>query len=740
MKTLTVSDAGEELKFNRRNRDRALAWSDVASMPGALRASTVKKTAVWPRPDYAKLIDNGMHPLGARILKHAYDAVAASPAKTDDESLQIYIEAVTRVRETVESWVQDRTKIAAFTHGAAAAFGGLMQAQHAETKAMEGQAIDVLSLLTPSQGAQSTARILLNALWPLPPGTTNRFPRGSMAYNELWAIGGNRALTRLQFGYDDIKKMLDDLREGWPAKREAWQVQGYQVLKINDSEVIKSARREAYSVKLLLSNGKSIYANTLDTEQEALAYKQALSAIALVDKYNRLVDSFETEDAAREHARTKVSTRSSVWTPDALAIDKLSRVGVDWRSGKDVTPQQMMDRFGFRGINFGNWVPNDERQKLLNASYDSWSDLATLLDAPPHTIAMDGKLGYAIGAQGNGKHAGHFVPGLNEINATRFAGGGVLSHEWGHFVDHYLATLVCDARGENAFVSAMTTYPNTLEELKKNNPQHRDWLDAFAKVMRTLKRRTESPQEAEARNRQALEKSQKNARSWLKQMNIPQAISALQGTSAQQAENFERVLAATITRGASHDSPHRPIGRTKSPHNQVPEVVAQIWEIATQACGEPPPTAAYKNFAINLYAIEAHRQAIANPTQKNVDTDYFSQSKLMDSHKGGEAYWSTSEELFARAFADWARIKLLDRNQINEHLSSNLHASYAAAKELGLVEANPFLAGEELDAAVQAIDDLVRLLPIERMADDEKLTNTNGGDFASEQRGLFDRP
>ena len=38
----------------------------------------------------------------------------------------------------------------------------------------------------------------------------------------------------------------------------------------------------------------------------------------------------------------------------------LPRVGPDRRQGKDVTPEQFGETFGFRGVQFGNWVENDK--------------------------------------------------------------------------------------------------------------------------------------------------------------------------------------------------------------------------------------------------------------------------------------------------------------------------------------------------------------------------------------------
>ncbi len=113
------------------------------------------------------------------------------------------------------------------------------------------------------------------------------------------------------------------------------------------------------------------------------------------------------------------------------------RQGPTVREG-DVTPKQLMDTFGFRGVNFGNWVSQAERQDFSNAAWDALHDLSRVLKLPQKTLSLNGLLGLAFGAQGGGSFAAaHFVPGVNEINLTKTQGAGCLAHEWAHALDHY---------------------------------------------------------------------------------------------------------------------------------------------------------------------------------------------------------------------------------------------------------------------------------------------------------------
>jgi len=122
--------------------------------------------------------------------------------------------------------------------------------------------------------------------------------------------------------------------------------------------------------------------------------------------------------------------------------DNSPRKGPDYRGGADVTPEQFSDAFGFRGVQFGNWVEGDKRQQDLNEAYDGLMDLASIIDVPPKALSLDGQLGLAFGARGRGGKqpaAAHYEPKLSVINLTKKSGAGSLAHEWWHAVDNYFA-------------------------------------------------------------------------------------------------------------------------------------------------------------------------------------------------------------------------------------------------------------------------------------------------------------
>lgn len=87
------------------------------------------------------------------------------------------------------------------------------------------------------------------------------------------------------------------------------------------------------------------------------------------------------------------------------------RIGQDYRGGKDVTPEMFQEKFGFRGVQFGNWVgKTEERQQNLNEAYDALHDLAGLLNVSTQALSLNGELGLAFGARGQGRSRSCFRP------------------------------------------------------------------------------------------------------------------------------------------------------------------------------------------------------------------------------------------------------------------------------------------------------------------------------------------
>lgn len=150
--------------------------------------------------------------------------------------------------------------------------------------------------------------------------------------------------------------------------------------------------------------------------------------------------------------------------PDYRRQVNALRQGPTRREG-DATPESFQDAFGFRGVQFGNWVEDGRRQVDINEAFDAFMDLADALGIPPKAVSLDGSLGLAFGARGHAGAAAHYEPGQVVINLTKMSGPGSLGHEWFHAFDNYFARL--DKTGETK-AKALDSFATTNTGAPKN--------------------------------------------------------------------------------------------------------------------------------------------------------------------------------------------------------------------------------------------------------------------------------
>ena len=121
-----------------------------------------------------------------------------------------------------------------------------------------------------------------------------------------------------------------------------------------------------------------------------------------------------------------------------VPLTEAKRVG-----GKKVNvkkPEDMVKLFGFRGVEFGNYVDDEDGKHHLVKASEALQDLADILGMDVKDVSLNGRLGMAFGARGKGRALAHYESVSKVINITKNAGAGTLAHEWGHALDNILRT------------------------------------------------------------------------------------------------------------------------------------------------------------------------------------------------------------------------------------------------------------------------------------------------------------
>lgn len=156
----------------------------------------------------------------------------------------------------------------------------------------------------------------------------------------------------------------------------------------------------------------------------------------------RIGEDHDSYDAALKFAKmmSKDSrTKVQRYTPPQLMT--IRRDGPAFRrNNAHVTGKRLMEKFDFRGGEFGNWLTDADRQISLDMAYDSLMDLARATNLSYKAIGLNKELAIAFGSRGRSRALAHYEPERKVINLTKLKGAGSLAHEWFHALDDYLGT------------------------------------------------------------------------------------------------------------------------------------------------------------------------------------------------------------------------------------------------------------------------------------------------------------
>lgn len=351
-------------------------------------------------------------------------------------------------------------------------------------------------------------------------------------------------------------------------------------------------------------------------------------------------------------------------------LAKVERWGHDWRQGRDIVAQDLIDHFGFRAVEFGNWLPQDERQLVLNMAFDSLCDLADALNIAPKGVSLGGELAVAFGSRGRGgKNAAlaHFEPLRNVINLTRLNGAGTLAHEWMHALDFYLA----DRQG----------YLSDHSEKRNSFP------GAMGKVVKSLKYRNFTATEM-------------HERAWVKsQRGIENALSWLYGQSEQNRaalkilinERFRQVHVGLYQYAQDKLKylASNPDDTVCSELGVIPRVIqiekaSELLRALKEGCEDVSKFSHVKgkieknlNWMMSHLSVavtlDAAREMKADlpkaffSSSSQCETNFYLEAKKLDKDRS-TLYWSTTRELFARAGAAYIYDALTQKDIRSDYL------------------------------------------------------------------------
>ncbi|MFW1644279.1 PLxRFG domain-containing protein [Acinetobacter guillouiae] len=572
-------------------------------------------------------------------------------------------------------------------------------------------------------------------------------------------IGGARKDTALSTGKTSKSKITDD-RPTWAKRYAISEIVSSTNTDDNGKWVIEDSRKSDWK-------GNSKRMGTFSSQQEA---EEMLPVLAVAKKHRiyarreseggfeiwRLVNDYKRvkvlnqvfkskEDAQKylvKNAAQILETNTTFGEIDLPRPDNTLRKGVERRKG-DVKDTDFMDVFGFRGVEFGNWNNQVERQQLLNDAFDGLLDLADVLNIPAKAISLNGDLALAFGARGQGLSSAraHYEPAKAVINLTKMNGAGSLAHEWWHAFDHYLARQDGKAVAEWTMgkdgTRSLKISSNTKENMASGGFSYsksgvrNDVQESYNLLMQTMfskaEEYVEDTQQVDnfvGKAREVVAQKLDSIRNDLSKELDPKYYKRFNKPAPTELLTEFDTIAQQITQGEMLNTEWRSdVVNKKSSGifsgarwtNDGLEKLSQIYKKVRGRSGfntDQKGVLDQLRSSMNQYSSRLKMLAEAQKGStkiKKVPTNFAMNAKDLDSGRGSD-YWTSPHEMSARAFQGFVEDKIKEQSGKSPFLN---YAPENAVIETPWGWTRPFPHGSERKAINAKFSDLVDTLKTE---------------------------
>ncbi|WP_145517407.1 LPD38 domain-containing protein [Yersinia mollaretii] len=396
-----IDDFGEEIKGAAKHQ-----WGQLAaSLKADQDIEDIKKqplSKLFPHPDYSKMHENGIESDKLALLATLRSIIPTKPRSP--YKLNQWAEQVKGVRDLASSIIN--------SHASVDDIKTIFRSKPSLRSTAD--IVDLISQFKPEQMAEASKYTIHSGHYTYFDGKS--YPGGKTLYQLVTPRGVTANIS------------AGSMAELLPKAKAFIETQLNR--DIGDT-VPKQAKLEVYTRRA----DKSVF----------IGYKGAMGVLPLKTGFKTPAEARVYLAENRAEIEAKLDKLRKVSREEQRKATNEPRIGIERRKG-NVTPEQFSDAFGFRGVQFGNYVEGPRRQSELNDAYDSLIDMAELLNVPPKALSLNGELGLAFGARGKGGAKAHYEPGQVVINLTKGHGAGSLAHEWFHALDNYFGTY--DVHGE----------------------------------------------------------------------------------------------------------------------------------------------------------------------------------------------------------------------------------------------------------------------------------------------------
>ena len=328
-----IADFGEKIGGARKDlwRKRGLLTDDISGFNTTELVEHVNKKNIWLEPKWKRLINEGYEPEALYIIKYIRDVILSKP-KITESTISYYL----------KNYGEDKANEILIDECAKYITAIIMLRD---------------TVMTLKQ-ANSLPKVLVQAK-----AQFKELPKDSEYRNIMQEAD---LLTDLPRYYKNL--VFEAQVQGFPDnfRGDLRGLSLYQSSSKQDTVYVLLSK----SNKLRPQLSKKLPA-TFSTEEEAKEYCLSGKLVEYLDKNKKT---------------KKASTLVQVVRPQ---LEHIERYAPNLRSNKAVTGDDILNDFGFRGGEFGNWNTDDDRQACLNYIYDAMKDLAFCMNVTPKFIGME---------------------------------------------------------------------------------------------------------------------------------------------------------------------------------------------------------------------------------------------------------------------------------------------------------------------------------------------------------------
>lgn len=395
------------------------------------------------------------------------------------------------------------------------------------------------------------------------------------------------------------------------------------------------------------------------------------------------------EDRAKSQAEpkpavNKVAKKPAAATPGRPVPKKIIRHGSDVRSGEAITPQRLMDDFGFTAVKFDSLMKGPERQALLNHAYEAFSDLAETTGLDRLAMSLQGS--HSLLFSGKASHYAIHEAVLHLPIATK---GGGLAHQWAHAFQAVVAQ-----SGKSSVFSGV------------NEAMTRTIIKA-------------------GERRVVLEQDVKRLGEWSQALinyfgkRLPEDN---KGVFLQKAR-LQLVAVAKLE---------------TTPQLAMNEISRLYSEFSPRAFNKKESDRLFGNiFWLHKASTERRTVSALRPDlgYEHKDTQYFYNAKLLDKSRKQDL-WASQPELFARAFEAFVSDRMREQQWRSDYLVYGVEAERFA--DSAILGSNPYPTGTEREAINQAIAGAV--IAASHLCFRQQSTHSSANNMEKQSEEMSDAP